>query len=185
MNGIKFFDFIKVIIYSLVFSILLLIFMFRMVIVNGSSMEETLQNGDRVIVTNYYQMWSKPQLGDIVAISPEVVEKVEEDGEHFDMPIIKRIIAKEGQTVGIDEATGDVYVDGTIIDEPYIKGTTSHGVEWDIPDKIPEGKVFVMGDNRAVSRDSRSSYIGLIDENQIIGKAEVVLFPFADFGYLY
>ena len=98
---------------------------------------------------------------------------------------IKRVIATEGQTIGFDTQKGAVYIDGKIIKEPYISSKTLKGVEWNIPDKIPEGKVFVMGDNRAVSVDSRSSRIQLVDKKDIIGKAQIIVFPFNRFSYIY
>ena len=138
-----------------------LTFVFRLVDVDGTSMNDTLQTNDKVIVTNlFYQ----PNNNDIVVIS---------HGAEYKKPIIKRVIAKEGQTV--------------VIDEPYIKGTTFSGNYGnnEIPEIIPEGKIFVMGDNRQVSLDSRSTEIGLIDVKDVIGKAQVVAFPFNHFGYLY
>ena len=69
-----------------------------------------------------------------------------------------------------------IYVDGVLIDEPYIQGETIEG-NADIPDVVPEGKVFVLGDNRPVSLDSRSREVGLIDEESIIGKAQFVIIP--------
>lgn len=183
------FDYAKVIIYSLVLSVLILTFVIKTVSVNGPSMMNTLQNGDRVIVTNYYKNLYQPKQGDIIAVSPEGIDddesNIEGATDKFDVPIIKRIIAVGGQTVGIDTENGDVYVDGKIIDETYIFGETAWGIEWEIPDVIPDGQYFVMGDNRPVSRDSRSSYIGLISNEQIIGKAQFVIFPFNEAKYLY
>ena len=113
--------------------------------------------------------------GDIIVIS---------HGAEYADPIIKRVIATEGQTLSIDFDKGYVYVDGKKIDEPYIQGFT-HAEDAEIPKIIPKGKVFVMGDNRGVSLDSRSKEIGLIDVNDIIGKAQVVVFPFNSIKYLY
>ena len=118
-----------------------------------------------------------PQYGDIVVIS---------HGQNYSEPIIKRVIATEGQALSINYTTGQVSVDGVILDEPYIKGKTiklKHSL--DIPDRIPEGYVFVMGDNREGSLDSRSTDIGLIPVENIIGKAEWRIYPFDTIGYLY
>lgn len=182
----NFFDFFKIIFYSLAIIAVMLTFCFRMVIVEGSSMQDTLKDNDRVIVTNYISGFTHPECGDIIAISPYVNADTEDDYRgNFSMPIIKRVIAVEGQTIGFDTENQIVYVDGKPLNEPYISSATSRGVDWDIPDVIPKGKVFVMGDNRYVSLDSRSSQVELIDVNQIIGKAQFVVFPFSDICYLY
>ena len=102
--------------------------------------------------------------------------------QHFEEPIIKRVIATEGQTLKIDFNTGDVYVDGVLLDEPYIKTPTTDNEGGEIPEVIPEGYVFVMGDNRGNSLDSRSEQIGLIDKRNIIGKAQYIVFPFDRIG---
>lgn len=154
--------------------VLLLTFVFRQVLVSGSSMTDTLQGDDRLIITNFMY---KPQCGDIVVIS---------HGAHYNSPIIKRVIATEGQALSINYETGEVSVDGIILDEPYIKGKTisaKHPLE--IPERIPDGYVFVMGDNREGSLDSRSTEIGLIPEENIIGKAEWRVYPFSSFGSVY
>lgn len=154
--------------------VLLLTFAFRQVTVSGSSMTDTLSSGDRLIISNF--MYT-PQYGDIVVIS---------HGENYNEPIIKRVIATEGQALSINYDTGDVSVDGVILNEPYIKGTTvklKHSL--DIPDRIPEGYVFVMGDNREGSLDSRSTDIGLIPVENIIGKAEIRIYPTDAFGSVY
>ena len=117
-----------------------------------------------------------------LAVAPDI----ESHHEHtIDNAFIKRVIATEGQTIGFDTQKGAVYIDGKIIKEPYISSKTLKSVEWNIPDKIPEGKVFVMGDNRAVSVDSRSSRIQLVDKKDIIGKAQIIVFPFNRFSYIY
>ncbi len=159
---------------ALIVVVLLLTFAFRQVTVSGSSMTDTLASGDRLIISSF--MYT-PQYGDIVVVS---------HGEKYDEPIIKRVIATEGQALSINYDTGDVSVDGVILNEPYIKGTTirlRHPL--DIPDKIPEGYVFVMGDNREGSLDSRSTEIGLIPVSNIIGKAEIRIYPLAEFGSVY
>ena len=118
-----------------------------------------------------------PQYGDIVVIS---------HGENYNEPIIKRVIATEGQALSINYETGEVSVDGVILDEDYIKGMTielKHPL--DIPERIPEGYVFVMGDNRQGSLDSRSVDIGLIPVENIIGKAEFRIFPLNSIGSIY
>ncbi len=100
--------------------------------------------------------------------------------QHFEEPIIKRVIATEGQTLKIDFNTGDVYVDGVLLNEPYIKTPTTNNEGGEVPEVIPEGYVFVMGDNRGNSLDSRSEQIGLIDKRNIIGKAQCIVFPLTE-----
>lgn len=169
------FDWVRCIIFAIAIVIVCLTFVFRLVNVDGSSMYDTLSSDDKVIVTNF--MYT-PKTNDIVVIS---------HGAQYANPIIKRVIATEGQSVKLDYENDRIIVDGIVIDEPYIDGSSFCGNIGDneIPDVIPEGKIFVMGDNRKVSMDSRSTKIGLIDVNDVIGKAQVVAFPFDHLGYLY
>jgi signal peptidase I len=162
-------------VHSLVFAVaivvILLTFFVRLVDVSGTSMKQTLQNNDKVVVSNFFY---QPKQGDIVVIS---------HGAEYAEPIIKRVIATEGQSLSIDFDTEKIIVDGVELKENYIQGHT-HKEDGEIPKVIPEGKVFVLGDNRGVSMDSRSKAIGLIDVTDIIGKAEVVVFPFGNMKYL-
>lgn len=158
------YDWVNSIIIAVVAVVVLLTFCFRLIDVDGQSMEPTLINTDKVIVTNLFYT---PQNGDVVVIS---------HAEHYDDPLVKRVIAIEGQSLKIDYESNQVYVDGELIDEPYIQGETNEG-NMEIPEVIPEGKVFVMGDNRSNSLDSRSDRIGLIDEESIIGKAQFIIIP--------
>ena len=158
------YDWVSSIIVAVVAVVILLTFCFRLIDVDGTSMEPTLINTDKVIVTNLFYT---PEDGDVVVIS---------HGELYDKPLVKRVIATEGQTLRIDFDNSQVYVDGVLIDEPYIQGLTVKGTA-EIPEVIPEGKVFVMGDNRPVSLDSRYVEVGLIDEESIIGKAQFVIIP--------
>ncbi|MEE3427705.1 MAG: signal peptidase I [Ruminococcus sp.] len=162
-------------VHSLVFAVaivvILLTFFVRLVDVSGTSMKQTLQNNDKVVVSNFFY---QPKQGDIVVIS---------HGAEYAEPIIKRVIATEGQSLSIDFDTEKIIVDGVELKENYIQGHT-HKEDGEIPKVIPKGKVFVLGDNRGVSMDSRSKAIGLIDVTDIIGKAEVVVFPFGNMKYL-
>lgn len=169
------FDWIRCIIFAIAIVIVCLTFVFRLVNVDGSSMFDTLSSDDKVIVTNF--MYT-PKTNDIVVIS---------HGAQYANPIIKRVIATEGQSVKLDYENDRIIVDGIVIEEPYIDGSSFSGNIGDneIPDVIPDGKIFVMGDNRKVSMDSRSTKIGLIDVDDVIGKAQFVAFPFDHFGYLY
>lgn len=167
-----FYDWMHSIIIAIAVVIIILTFVFRIIDVDGTSMQDTLLNADKVVVS---ELFYTPQDGDIVVIS---------HGAEYNKPIIKRVIATEGQTLDIDFNTGQVVVDGVVLQENYIKGKTIKG-NAEIPSVVPEGKIFVMGDNRSASLDSRYTDIGLIDMGDIIGKAQFVVFPFTRFGYLY
>lgn len=170
-----FFDWIRCILFAISIVVICLTFVFRLVDVDGTSMESTLESKDKVIVTNLFYT---PKDGDIIVIS---------HGAEYSKPIIKRVIATEGQTIKLDYENDRIIVDGVVLDEPYINDSTFEGNYGDyaIPEVVPKGKVFVMGDNRRVSLDSRRTEIGLIDVENVIGKAQFVAFPFNDFGYLY
>lgn len=166
------FEIARSVLIATVLIVILLTFFFRIVNVDGRSMMNTLQDSDKLIVTSF--MYT-PQNNDIIVIS---------HAEEYDKPIVKRVIAKEGQRLEIDFENERVYVDGTLLDEPYVSSAFKEG-NTEIPSVIPEGKVFVMGDNRLESLDSRYSEIGLIDEEDIIGKAQFVILPFSRIQYLY
>ncbi len=144
---------------------LIFAFVFRVLGVDGDSMVPTLNDGDWVAISG---VTTSVERGDIVVVTQPWERNV---------PIIKRIIAVGGDTVDIDFENGRVYVNGTEIYEPYINEPTMISYDVEFPITVDEGKVFVMGDNRNISLDSRSSKIGLIDENYIMGKALVRLYP--------
>ncbi len=158
------YDWTSSIIVAIVAVVILLTFCFRLIDVDGTSMENTLINTDKVIVS---ELFYTPENGDVVVIS---------HGELYDKPLVKRVIATEGQTLNIDFDNNKIYVDGELLDEPYIQGETVRG-NAQIPEVVPDGKVFVLGDNRPVSLDSRYTDVGLIDEESIIGKAQFVIIP--------
>ena len=153
--------------------VLIFLLCFRIVIVSGDSMYNTLVDGDYLLLLSNV-FYHEPQQGDIIVASKADYE----DGT----PIIKRVIATEGQTVNIDFRTGTVYVDGVALTEDYIYSptTTDEGVSF--PLVVDEGCVFVLGDNRGRSKDSRNPQIGLIDTRQIVGKAIMLIFPGTDHG---
>ena len=151
-------------------AVIMLVFLllFRMVIVSGSSMYSTLWDGDWILLISgtFYQ---EPDYGDIIVACKDSFN----DGE----AIIKRVIATEGQTVDIDFDAGVVYVDGVALEEPYTHTSTNYAEGMTFPVKVEEGCVFVMGDNRNNSRDSRDPDIGLVDRREILGKAVFLVFP--------
>ena len=151
---------------------LLFTFVVRLMGVDGHSMVPTLQDGDRLIVVSGW-LCGDYKYGDIV-----IAYKESFDAE----PIVKRVIATEGQTVDIDFNEGVVYVDGVAQDEPYTKTLTTLKEGTVFPLVVEEGKVFVMGDNRNNSKDSRSTQIGQVDKREVLGKVAFILFPGTGMG---
>ena len=150
---------------------LVFLLVFRVIVVSGDSMYSTLMDGDYLLLLSniFYQ---EPQQGDIIVASKDSYD----DGA----PIIKRVIATEGQIVDIDFENGIVYVDGLPIDEPYINNLTTRPEGVLFPLIVEKGCIFVLGDNRAVSKDSRHPEIGLIDTRQVMGKAIYLILPGVD-----
>ena len=144
------------------------VFMFRVVVVSGPSMKNTLVSGDFLLVLNQ-TFYHNPKSGDIVVASKDSFK----NGE----PIIKRVIATEGQTVDIDFAAGIVYVDGVALEEDYTATPTNEEEGMIFPLTVEENCIFVMGDNRNSSKDSRNPDIGLIDKREVLGKAIFLLYP--------
>lgn len=175
------FEWLEVIITAIIAVVIIFTFIFKVVTIEGGSMKETLHHGDKVIISN---MFYTPEQGDIVVISRNIDNSVDEESS---APIIKRIIATEGQTVDIDFEKGIVYVDGVALDEPYTRTPTNLKYDIEFPVLVSDGCVFVLGDNRNDSRDSRSSMIGddgMIDTRYILGKAVLRILPFSKFGGL-
>ena len=148
--------------------LLVILLCFRVVIVSGPSMNRTLVDGDWLILLSNV-LYGEPQQGDIVVASKDSFE----DGE----PIIKRVIATEGQEVDIDFEAGIVYVDGVALDEPYTNTPTNIREGMEFPLVVEDGCVFLMGDNRNKSKDSRSTEIGQVDCRELLGKAMILVFP--------
>ncbi len=167
------FDIAGTIFLSIVILLLLMALFVRQVTVDGASMNNTLWDGDRLLVqcNNY-----TPRNGDIVIVT---------HGRELDEAIVKRVIATEGQHIDINYSTGEVVVDGVLLKEPYVTGpsrSTMNALE--MPLTVPEGYVFVMGDNRGNSLDSRSERVGLIPVENIVGKAFFRWYPINTLGSL-
>lgn len=167
-------DWLKSLAITFLAVILVFTFVCRTAIVSGESMANTLHDKDFLIL---WSLFYTPKNGDIIACNCEGLNEV----------IVKRIIAHEGQEVNIDFAKGEVYVDGELLNEPYIKNLTindEYGFK-SYPIVVPEGHYFVMGDNRQGSRDSRDGAVKFIAREDILGKAVLRLMPFDKIGTLY
>ncbi|MEQ2457050.1 signal peptidase I [Flavonifractor sp. CLA-AP-H34] len=165
---------LQALVMALVTLILLFTFVGRIIGVDGSSMYPTLHDRDMLLLQS---VGYTPRQGDVV-----VLTKAFRD---VDGPIVKRVIAVGGQTVDIDYAAGTVSVDGEVLDEPYINEAMlppSYANQTHI--EVPEGSIFVMGDNRNHSSDSRDVALGVIDERYVLGRAVCVLLPFQHFGLI-
>ena len=165
------YEWVQAVVCSVLAIVLMFTFVVRIIGVSGQSMRETLQNGDKLLVLNSC-LCGDYRRGDIV-----IFQKPEfENGEL----IVKRVIATEGQTVDIDFTTGSVYVDGKLLKEDYINELTFLEEGTEFPLTVPKGSIFVMGDTRNHSSDSRDSRLGTVDARYVIGKAVILAFPGPD-----
>jgi len=170
------FEWVESIITALIIVAIIFTFLFRIVTVKGTSMFPNLEDKYRLILSSFmYQ----PKQGDVVVITHT-------DG--LAEPIVKRVIALPGQKVDINYDKGIVYVDGKALNESaYIKNGITHKPNSSdpllkFPQTVPAGHIFVLGDNRSVSEDSRFVAVGMVDEAYVLGKAEVIVFPFNHIG---
>lgn len=157
------------VIIALILAFFLRSFVFVLATVDGPSMEPTLQNNEKILVTRYSYYFQDIERGDVIVCRF--------DNENYPDYYVKRVIALGGETVKVQN--GVVYVNDTPLEENYIKEPPRYDMEEVL---VPAGYVFVMGDNRNNSTDSRKSYIGPIAQKLVVGKARCILFPFSNFG---
>lgn len=168
------FDWLETFAFAFAFVLIVFTFIFRVVTVDGKSMHYTLDNGDKLVISDVLYT---PSFGDIVVVSNDATGN---------RPIIKRVIATEGQTVDINFDTWQISVDGKVLSEDYINdedkelGIPLNGSHYQFPLTVSENCVFVLGDNRNHSSDSR--YYGQFSRNEIMGRVLLRIFPFSDIG---
>ncbi len=175
------YEWVASLVYAVLFMLALNLFVFRSITVDGESMKSTLADQDRVIATNLFYT---PSRGDIVVIQADRLRPTV--NSLYGEPIIKRVIAVAGDTIRFDFENGIVYLNGEAIEEDYILEPTVRpenrvsGTDY----LVPEGHVFVMGDNRNNSTDSRDYRVGMVDTDLIMGKAIFRFSPFDKMGLL-
>ena len=177
--GAELYEWLQMFLGCVVAAVVLVNCVARLTRVDGGSMDTTLQHGEIMLI---WSLGYTPKQGDIVVLNKTSVLLPDWTEPRA---IVKRVIATGGQTVDVDYSTGAVYVDGRPLDEPYLHeemrrpGPPSmQETHWE----VPEGSIFVMGDNRNYSTDSRDSLLGAIDTDYILGKAVLALWPLDRFG---
>ena len=160
------YDWIESLMVALIFCVILFSFVLRLINVSGPSMNPTLYEGNKMLVSDLFY---KPKAGDVV-----VFKNVDDNNE--EKALVKRVIATEGQEINIDFEHGIVYVDGQPLEEEYAAEPIHNKLDFIGPKTVPEGCVFVLGDNRNSSRDSRARSIGMVDERLIIGRVYAVVY---------
>lgn len=163
------YEYVEAILMAMLLLVVLFTFCFRVAGVIGDSMEPNLSGGDRLILQTHV---NELAYGEIVVVN-----------RYTEEPLIKRVIGKAGDTILIEEKTGNVYRNGILLEESYIDGITEpKGLSGEVT--VPAGCLFVMGDNRGVSKDSRSEEIGMVSEHDVVGKAILRIWPFKSFGWI-
>ena len=170
-NRSNVYDWIQCLMSALIVCVVLFIFVVRVIDVKGTSMYPTLNNQDKMLVSDIFY---KPKAGDVVVFKKDQYDPSK--------ALVKCVIATEGQEINIDFDRGIVYVDGEALEEDYINELTTTKLDFIGPQTVPEGCVFVMGDNRNMSTDSRKTEIGMVDTRLIIGRVYFVIFPLDSFG---
>ena len=165
-------EWMETLVWATVAVVLVFTFLGRTAVVSGSSMLPTYHDGDRMLISS---LGYTPEYGDVVVFAEKSGDKEN---------LIKRVIATEGQTVDINFETGEVSVDGVVLEEPYIYEQTEEEGNIEFPATVPEGHIFVLGDNRNNSRNSRFGSIGMVDERLILGRAYWQIFPLSKLGFI-
>ena len=169
-SGKDMYDWVQCLIVALIICVVFFAFFVRIIDVVGTSMNPTLNNSDKMLVSGLFY---KPKVGDVVVFK--------KDEYNPNKALVKRVIAVEGQEINIDFDRGIVYIDGQPVQEDYIAELTKTKEDFIGPKTVPEGCVFVMGDNRNMSTDSRKTEIGMVDTRLILGKAYMVIYPLSEF----
>lgn len=165
----EFREWVQAIFFAVVISLVIRTFLFETTLVYGKSMEPTLHHRDRVIINKIVYTIGLPSKGEIIVFkNPDNIK------ENY----VKRIIAVEGDIIRIED--GNVYVNDELLDEPYIPEIQTDNFD---AVKVPKDTIFVMGDNRNNSQDSRSQSVGFVPLKNIIGRAQIRIWPIADIKY--
>ena len=167
------YEWIQSLMTALVICMAIFIFIIRVIDVSGSSMFPTLHDGDKMLVSNLFYT---PHAGDVVVFKTDRYDP--------ERALVKRVIATEGQEISIDFDRGIVYIDGLPVEEDYIAELTKTKLDFIGPQTVPEGCMFVMGDNRNASTDSRKNEFGMVDQRMLLGRAYYVIFPLSDTGWI-
>ena len=175
--GAELFEWLQMVLVCVLGAVIAFNCVVRLSVVDGHSMDPTLEHGELMVV---WSLGYTPKQGDIVIVNKTTADFLEEAA------IVKRVIALEGQTVDIDYATSTVYVDGQPLDEPYIleemyqQGGLMGGTHFE----VPEGEIFVLGDNRNGSTDSRHEMLGTIHKDYVLGRAVAAVWPVGKIGLI-